>query len=79
MGIIINNIDNEECLYLLSTEGFSNSHKTTKDFNITCKEYFSMIQEYGFDTVCANLKSWLKETSFLGCGDDITVAMCYVK
>lgn len=73
-----NNIDSE-CLYLLSTDGFSNSHKTSHDFYLTCKEYLTMIKEYGFDTVSANLKSWLKETSKLGCGDDITVVMCYCK
>lgn len=32
-----------------------------------------MIQEHGAETVQANLKNWLTETSELGCGDDITV------
>ena len=36
-----------------------------------------MIQEHGADTVQANLKNWLTETSELGSGDDITVVMVY--
>ena len=43
----------------------------------TCKDYLQMIQEHGADTVQANLKNWLTETSELGCGDDITVVMVY--
>lgn len=43
----------------------------------TCKDYLQMIQEHGADTIQANLKNWLTETSELGCGDDITVVMVY--
>lgn len=64
-------------LYLLSTDGFSNSYKTTDDFKITCRDYYNMIQEHGFEAVAANLKNWLNETSELGCGDDITVVIAY--
>ena len=32
---------------------------------------------HGAETVQANLKKWLTETSELGCGDDITVVMAY--
>ena len=44
---------------------------------ITCVDYFAMIQQYGADAVAANLKSWLSETSAMGCGDDITVLIAY--
>lgn len=64
-------------LYLLSTDGFSNSYKTQKDLEKTCRDYYSMIQEYGFEEVSRNLKTWLLETSEMGCGDDITVVMAY--
>lgn len=64
-------------LYLLSTDGFSNSYKTAEDFRITCRDYYNMIQEHGFEAVAANLKDWLNETSDLGCGDDITVVIAY--
>ncbi|MCD7885511.1 MAG: protein phosphatase 2C domain-containing protein [Lachnospiraceae bacterium] len=62
-------------LYLLSTDGFSNSHVSDEALEQTCREYYEMIQKYGFDAVAASLKSWLSETSELGCGDDITVAL----
>ncbi|MCC8045063.1 MAG: protein phosphatase 2C domain-containing protein [Clostridiales bacterium] len=62
-------------LYLLSTDGFSNSHVSDASFGQTCREYYDTILEYGFDAVAASLKGWLAQTSELGCGDDITVAL----
>lgn len=58
---------------MLSTDGFANSYKNADEFQKTCVDYFAMIQQYGADAVAANLKSWLSETSAMGCGDDITV------
>ena len=63
--------------YMLSTDGFSNSYKSEADFHVCCRDYFNLIQEHGFEAVASNLKDWLKETSELGCGDDITVVMAY--
>ena len=64
-------------LYMLSTDGFSNSYKSDEDFKKTCKDYFTMIGQHGFDAIQENLGRWLKETSELGCGDDITLVMAY--
>ena len=64
-------------MFMLSTDGFSNSYKNEDEFKKTCKEYFEMVNQYGADTVDANLNSWLTETSEQGCGDDITVLMAY--
>ena len=64
-------------LYMLSTDGFANSYLTEEDFARTCREYFIMIREHGFDEVCSNLGKWLSETSELGCGDDTTLVMAY--
>ena len=64
-------------LYMLSTDGFANSYKNDADYKKTCKDYFAMIKEHGFDAVKANLKGWLKETTELGCGDDITLVLAY--
>ena len=64
-------------LYILSTDGFVNSYLTEEDFARTCREYFDMIENHGFEPVMANLEKWLSETSELGCGDDITVALVY--
>ena len=60
-------------MLMLSTDGFANSYKNADEFQKTCVDYFAMIQQYGADAVAANLKSWLSETSAMGCGDDITV------
>lgn len=64
-------------LYIISTDGFVNSYLTEEDFARTCREYFDMIENHGFEKVMANLEKWLSETSELGCGDDITVALVY--
>ena len=65
-------------LYMLSTDGFSNSFVSQEEFMKTCREYYEMIDQHGYEAVKDNLENWLKETSELGCGDDITVVMAYV-
>ena len=67
----------EPYMYILSTDGFANSYTSDEEYQKTCKDYLQMLQEHGADTVQANLKNWLTETSELGCGDDITVVMVY--
>lgn len=69
--------DEDSCMYMLSTDGFANSYTSDVEFQKTCSDYLRMIQEHGVETVQANLKKWLTETSELGCGDDITVVMAY--
>ena len=64
-------------LYLISTDGFANSYANDEEFNKTCREYYQMIGQHGFDAVKDNLAKWLKETSKYGCGDDVTVVMVY--
>lgn len=67
----------ETGMYMLSTDGFANSYTSDTEFQKTCRDYFSMIREHGAETIQANLKKWLSETSELGCGDDITAVMVY--
>ena len=62
---------------MLSTDGFANSYKDTETFQKTCIDYFCMIKQHGADAVAVSLKSWLSETSAMGCGDDITVLIAY--
>ena len=70
--------DDVPYLYMLSTDGFFNSFVSQEEFNKTCREYYDMIGQHGYEAVKNNLEKWLKETSELGCGDDITVVMAYV-
>lgn len=65
------------CVFMLSTDGFSNSFVNDEEFEKTCVQYFCMLNEYGAAAVKENLKSWLAETSRLGCGDDTTLLMAY--
>ena len=64
-------------MLMLSTDGFANSYKNANEFQKTCVDYFDMIRQYGAEAVAVNLKSWLFETSAMGCGDDITVLIAY--
>lgn len=72
-----NNQNEKPFMYILSTDGWVNSHASEEDFQKTCTEYFHMIQQYGTDTIDKNIPSWLSETSEQGCGDDITVICAY--
>lgn len=72
-----NNDSNIPSLFMLTTDGFSNSYKNEEEFQKTCIDYFEMINQYGYKTIDSNLKDWLNETSEMGCGDDITVLMAY--
>ena len=64
-------------LYLLSTDGMANSYKNEEEFHKTCADYYALLQKHGVKAVSESLRGWLKETSELGCGDDITVLMVY--
>ena len=68
----------EPYLYMLSTDGFANSYASDEEFTKACRGYYDMISQHGFDAVKENLGKWLKETSQLGCGDDITVVLAYI-
>ena len=64
-------------LYILSTDGFSNSHASQEDFYQTCRDYYELFATQQQDYVKENLEQWLNETSTEGCGDDITVAFAF--
>ena len=64
-------------MYMLSTDGMANSFKNDDEFKKTCEDYYTLLNEYGVKAVSGNLKTWLGETSELGCGDDITALFAY--
>ncbi len=67
-------------MFVVSTDGFVNSHASEEEFHKTCSAYYEMIKDKGYEVVKNNLNSWLKETSEKGCGDDITAVMvCYME
>ncbi len=64
-------------MYMLSSDGMANSFKNDDEFKKTCSDYFALLNEHGAKAVSDNLKTWLSETSELGCGDDITALFAY--
>ncbi len=64
-------------MYMLSTDGMANSFKNDDEFKKTCEDYYTLLNEHGVKAVSGNLKTWLGETSELGCGDDITALFAY--
>ena len=66
-------------MYILSTDGWINSHASEEEFHRTCMEYFNMIREQGPEVIESNLERWLSETSTMGCGDDISTVFVYFK
>lgn len=67
----------EPALFLISTDGFSNSFVTEEEYYRSCREYLKMLVQYGPNAIKKNLGGWLEETSHDGCGDDITVLLVY--
>lgn len=66
-------------LYIVSTDGWLNSHSSEEEFQKTCSDYFTLFNEHGPEVIESNLSGWLSETSKMGCGDDITVVFVYFK
>lgn len=63
--------------FMLSTDGFSNSHLDHLEFQKSCTAYFDLLRDGGQELVSTHLGAWLDETSELGCGDDITLMIAY--
>lgn len=64
-------------MFLLSTDGLSNSYKNDGEFRKTCLDYYVLLKEHGVRAVSDQLNTWLRETSEMGCGDDITALFAY--
>lgn len=71
--------ENEQlpAMYMLSSDGLSNSYKNDEAFQKTCMDYYALLKEHGVKAVSARLKTWLQETSEMGSGDDITALFAY--
>lgn len=67
--------DDIPALFLISTDGMSNSFVSETDFLKCGKDYFFLLKEHGVEVVKNNLEIWLNETMENGCGDDITLVL----
>ena len=64
-------------LFMVSTDGYSNSYLSNDDFLKCGSDYYEMILNYGPEKIKNNLKEWLNEISHEGCGDDIALVIAY--
>ena len=72
------NVGNEiPSAFFLTTDGFANSFKSDEAYEKTICEYYSALNEYGPKAIKNTLRKWLYETSEGGCGDDISMMICY--
>lgn len=69
--------EKQPVMYMLSSDGLSNSYKNDEEFKKTCMDYYALLKEHGVKAVSEQLKTWLQETSEMGCGDDITALFAY--
>ncbi len=69
--------ERQPVMYMLSSDGLANSFKNDDEFKKTCNDYYTLLNEHGAKEVSDHLKTWLSETSELGCGDDITALFAY--
>ncbi|MDR3353676.1 MAG: protein phosphatase 2C domain-containing protein [Synergistaceae bacterium] len=63
-------------VFMLSTDGFINSFASSEEYEKSCLGYYEMIRKHGVSEVAKYLGNWLRETSEMGCGDDISVLFC---
>lgn len=70
-------VEGRSVMYMLSSDGLANSFKNDDEFKKTCNDYYVLLNEHGAKAVSDHLKTWLAETSELGCGDDITALFVY--
>ena len=70
-------VEGRSVMYMLSSDGLANSFKNDDEFKKTCNDYYTLLNEHGAKAVSDHLKTWLAETSELGCGDDITALFVY--
>ena len=72
----------DAALFLLTTDGYSNSFKAEEDFQKVARDihrilYIEQGPEDGRNELEANLPAWLRETTENGSGDDISVGLLY--
>jgi pSer/pThr/pTyr-binding forkhead associated (FHA) protein/serine/threonine protein phosphatase PrpC len=62
-------------LILLSSDGYANSFESDDAFLQVGSDLLRMIEQEGIKPVESSLKDWLSETTRLGAGDDVTLAL----
>lgn len=68
-------LDDPPALLLLSTDGYANSFRDESEFFKVGRDLVEMIGASGLDAIARDIPTWLDETSRLGSGDDVTLAI----
>lgn len=75
----LNNINNLPALVMLSTDGYSNSFTSIKDFQKVSTDIYQIFRKGDFDQsvkeIEENIENWLLEASSKGSGDDVTLGL----
>jgi len=66
-------------LVLLTTDGYPNSFRQDAGFLKAASDFYALISEEGAAAVERDLAAWLEDSSNQGSGDDITVALLFLK
>ncbi len=69
--------DTQPELIVLATDGYANSFNSDDDFLRVGPDILRLIQRDGWEAVKSSLAAWLKETTQMGSGDDITVGLLW--
>jgi hypothetical protein len=62
-------------LILLSTDGYPNSFRDESGFLRVGSDILELIRAGGLETVNNQIESWLKEATYAGSGDDVTLGL----
>lgn len=65
-------------MYMLSTDGFSNSYLNDDEYKKACHDYFILHKEHEASVIEQHLPEWLSDMSEKGCGDDITTVFAFI-
>ncbi|RJP92428.1 MAG: protein phosphatase 2C domain-containing protein [Desulfobacteraceae bacterium] len=66
-------------LLILATDGLSNAFADQNQFHVFSHSLLDRIKEYGMQAVSSSVPAWLNKYSHEGSGDDITLALNYIK
>ncbi|HZN35839.1 MAG TPA: PP2C family serine/threonine-protein phosphatase [Pirellulaceae bacterium] len=70
--------DSTPALLLLATDGYPNSFETPAGFRQVASDLLGILDQDGAESVAQALPGWLEESSRLGSGDDVSVAILYL-
>ncbi|MCL2356532.1 MAG: protein phosphatase 2C domain-containing protein [Defluviitaleaceae bacterium] len=62
-------------MFLLTTDGYSNSFADSAGFFKAGTDFFNIWREDGLDVIAENLQDWLRKSSDKGSGDDIAMGV----